>query len=254
VTGSIWLFTAKSFTSQSRRKGGTLGAECISAPKGAPRAKRFDVRASISREIVRAAERTMLRAAAMNAERDYRFDGYTVAYDRDEIQFPVWILMILGAALLYVSLAKASFILLLVSGLIGCFAFYSFPLLETGKTRLAANPDGLFIEGLGRVAWRAVAAIDVAEVMVRGSVYTEAEISLSEPLTTALLDDDRKMAPHRRFMRKPFYLKSGPKIRVPLDIFDRAPDDIISSLTRIWVYNRGRAITGLKKRVRGGPA
>jgi hypothetical protein len=196
----------------------------------------------------------MLRAAAMKAERDDRFDGYTVAYDRHEIQFPVWILMMLGAALLYVSLAKASVILFLLSGLIGCFAFYSFPLLETGKTRLAANPDGLFIEGLGLLAWRAVAAIDVAEVIVRGSVYTEAEISLSEPLTIALLDDDRKMAPHRRFMRKPFYLKSGPKIRVPLDIFDRAPDDIINSLTRIWVHNRGLAVSGSKKPVQGGPA
>ena len=196
----------------------------------------------------------MLRAAAMKAERDDRFDGYTVAYDRDEIQFPVWILMMLGAAVLYVSLAKASVILFLLSGLIGCFAFYSFPLLETGKTRLAANPDGLFIEGLGLLAWRAVAAIDVAEVIVRGSVYTEAEISLSEPLTIALLDDDRKMAPHRWFMRKPFYLRSGPKVRVPLDIFDRAPDDIINSLTRIWVHNRGRAVNGLKKPVQGGPA
>jgi hypothetical protein len=196
----------------------------------------------------------MLRAAAMKVERDDRFDGYTVAYDRDEIQFPVWILMTLGAALLYVSLAKASVILLLLSGLIGFFAFYSFPLLETGKTRLAANPDGLFIEGLGRLAWQAVAAIDVAEVIVRGSVYTEAEISLSEPLTIALLDDDRKMAPHRRLMRKPFYLRSGPKVRVPLDIFDRPPDDIINSLTRIWVHNRGRAVNGSKKPVHGGPA
>jgi hypothetical protein len=194
----------------------------------------------------------MLRAAAMKAESNDRFNGYTIAYDRDEIQFPVWILMILGAALLYASLATGSVILLLLSGLIGCFAFHSFPLLETGKTRLAANPDGLFIEGLGRLAWPAVAAIDVAEVIVRGSIYKEAEVSLSEPLAIALLDDDRKMAMYRRLMRKPFYLRAGPKIRVPLDIFDQEPDDIINSLMRIWVHNRGRPVSGSKKPVRNG--
>ncbi len=196
----------------------------------------------------------MLRAAAMKAESDARFSGYRIAYDRDEIQFPVWILMILGAALLYASLAKGSLMLLLLTGLIGCFVFHSFPLLETGKTRLAANPEGLFIEGLGRLAWRSVAAIDVVEVLVRGSVYSEAEISLSEPLAVALLEDDRKMALHRRLMRKPFYLRSGPKVRVPLDIFDHEPDDIINSLTRIWFHNKGRLVSVSKKPIRGGRA
>ncbi len=181
-----------------------------------------------------------------------RFNGYTIAYDRDEIQFPVWILMILGAALLYASLANGSVMLLLASGLIGCFVFHSFPLLETGKPRLAANPDGLFIEGLGRLAWRDVAAIDVVDVSVRGSVYSEAEISLSEPLAVALLEDDREIPLHRRLMRKPFYLRSGPKIRVPLNVFDHEPDEIVNSLMRIWFHNRGRLVSVSKIPGRGG--
>jgi hypothetical protein len=160
--------------------------------------------------------------------------------------------MILGAALLYASLANGSVMLLLASGLIGCFVFYSFPLLETGKPRLAANPDGLVIEGLGRLAWRDVAAIDVVDVSVRGSIYSEAEISLFEPLAVSLLEDDRKIPWHRRLMRKPFYLRSGPKIRVPLDVFDHEPDDIINSLTRIWFHNRGRPVSAPKKPVRDG--
>jgi hypothetical protein len=189
----------------------------------------------------------MLRAATVKAGSDDRFTGYTIAYDRDEIQFPVWILIILGAALLFAALANGSVLLLLGSGLVGCFVFYSFPLLETGKTRLAANPDGLFIEGLGRLTWRDVAAIDVVEVSVRGSIYSEAEISLSGPLAIAPLEDDRKIPWHRRLMRKPFYLRSGPKIRVPLDVFDHEPDDIIKSLTRIWFHYRGRPVSALKK-------
>jgi hypothetical protein len=200
---------------------------------------KFSVALTAFCEIDLCAGRVMLRAATVKAGSDNRFNGYTVAYDRDEIQFPVWILMILGAALLYAALANGSVLLLLASGLVGCFVFYSFPLLETGKTRLAANPDGLFIEGLGRLTWRDVAAIDVVEVSVRGSIYSEAEISLSEPLAVSLLEDDREIPLHRRLMRKPFYLRSGPKIRVPLDVFDHEPDDIINSLTRIWFHYRG---------------
>ena len=48
----------------------------------------------------------MLRATAMEAEGDNRFSGYTVAYDRDEIQFPVYVLLTVGAALLFAAVAE----------------------------------------------------------------------------------------------------------------------------------------------------
>lgn len=186
----------------------------------------------------------MLRAAAIRLDRGHHFDGFTVAYEQDELQFPVWVLLVLTAMLFYASLSQRSAVLMLLGLFPGCFAFYNFPLLEIGKTRLAANQDTLFVEGLGLVAWRFIESINLAEVVVRGSVYKEADIAIAVPLATALLQDARNARLPRRLMRKPYYLKSGPTLRVPLDIFDRPPDDIVSALTRIWTYNKARPPNG----------
>ena len=160
----------------------------------------------------------MLRATAMEAEGDNRFSGYTVAYDRDEIQFPVYVLLTLGAALLFAAVAEQSFVLFLLSVSDGSFAYYSYPLLEIGKTRLAANQDGLFIEGLGLLAWRTIDGVDIVEIVVRANAYKELEISLSRPLAVSLLKEDRHTPLHRRLMRTPFYLRPGRKVRVSLEI------------------------------------
>lgn len=186
----------------------------------------------------------MIRAAVIRLDSDHPFNGFLVAYDSDELQFPVWVLLMLTAMLLYASIAEGSAVLMILGLFPGCFAFHNFPLLETGKTRLAANQDSLFIEGLGRIGWRFVKSISLAEIVVRGSSYSEADIALDAPLATALVEDGRNMKLYRRWMRKPFYLKSNRTIRVPLEIFDRQPEDIVASLLRIWVYNRGRPQKG----------
>jgi len=186
----------------------------------------------------------MLRAAVIRLDSDQPFNGFVVAYESDELQFPVWVLLILTAMLFYASIAEGSAVLMLLSLFPGCFAFHNLPLLETGKTRLAANQDCLFIDGLGRIGWRFINSISLAEIVVRGSAYKEADIALAAPLATALLEDARGMPLHRRLMRKPFYLKSGRTIRVPLEIFDRPPEHIIASLLRIWLHNRGKPQKG----------
>jgi hypothetical protein len=183
----------------------------------------------------------MLRAAAIRLDRNHPFHGFVVAYEQDELQFPVWILLVLTAALFYASLAEQNGVFILLGLLPGCFAFHNFPLLETGKPRIAANHEGLFIEGLGRVGWRFIEGISPAQVIVRGNAYTEADIALSAPLATALLDDARNMRLARRLMRRPYYLKSGPTIRVPLDIFERPPEETLAALVRIWIHNRARS-------------
>ncbi|MFT3731938.1 MAG: hypothetical protein QM780_11050 [Hyphomicrobium sp.] len=186
----------------------------------------------------------MLRAAAIRLDRDRPFDGFTVTYDQDELQFPVFVLMLLTGSLAYASLSERSIALLTLSVFLGAFAFYNFPLLETGRIRLAANSDSLFIDGLGRVGWRFIQNISLAEVIMRGNSYKEADICLSTSLPIALSDDARNMPLHRRLMRKPFYLTGERTIRVPLEIFDRSPDDVIDSLLRTWIYNRAKPIKG----------
>ncbi|MBS0234044.1 MAG: hypothetical protein JSR99_11220 [Proteobacteria bacterium] len=182
----------------------------------------------------------MLRAGVIRLYGDHPVTGFAVAYEQDELQFPVWVLIVLATVLLCVSLSERSLALMLLSLLLGGFAFHNIPLIETGTARLAANHEGLFMDGLGCIGWRFVSAINLVEVVVRGNLYKEADIALSEPLEKALVDDARSLPLHRRLMRKPYYLKTASTIRVPLDIFDPPPDDIVASLLRIWIHNRGR--------------
>lgn len=186
------------------------------------------------------AEQTMLRAAAVNADRDPSFSGYAVSYDQDEIQFPVWVLMTVGAALLFASIVTVNAVLALLSTFAAGFAYHNYPLLETGTTRLGANQHGLFIEGLGLLAWRSIASIHPVEVFVRGSEYTEAEISVSGPLQVAIIEKAPDAGFRRRLMRKPFYLGPGSNIRIPLNILDRAPDEVMNTITRTWLYYKNR--------------
>ena len=126
----------------------------------------------------------MLKAIAMATVSDKSFDGYVVAYDREEIQFPVYVLAIGGAALIIAAFIKENVILLIIGFVIGCIAYYNYPLVETGRPRLAATRDGLFIEGLGLLLWRAIKRIDLVPVVVRASLIMSSRsvsISLSEP-------------------------------------------------------------------------
>ena len=95
--------------------------------------------------------------------------------------------------------------------------------------------------GLGLLAWRTIdSRVDIVEIVVRANAYKELEISLSQPLAVSLLKDDRHTPLHRRLMRRPFYLRPGRKVRVPLEIFDRPAEEIFGSLKRLWNYYRGR--------------
>ena len=226
--GSTWPFTARSST---RRK-------CLRPLGSAPRSRILIFELRLARLASRGA-RAMLRAIIMETESDNRFGGYTVSYDREEIQFPVYVSLILGAALLFAAVAKESFVLLLLSLVVVGFVFHNYPLLETGKIRLAANQDGLFIDGLGLLAWKAIDDIDIVDVVVRANAYKELEISLSRPLALSLLEDGRNAPLLRRLMRKPYYLRRR-NVRVPLEVFDQPAEEIFGSLKRKWNYNRGR--------------
>jgi len=168
-----------------------------------------------------------------------RLDGYAVAYDREEIQFPVYVLAVGGSALLVGAFIKENVILLVFAVVIGCVAYHNYPLVETGRPRLAAGPYGLFIEGLGLLKWRAVKRIDLVPVIVRAITYHELEIALNQPLSSALAADGRCRPVYRALMRLPSSLTSKNTIRIPLDVFDRPSYEIHRTFLRIWRYNRG---------------
>ena len=164
-------------------------------------------------------------------------DGYTVAYSREEIQFPVYVILLVGIALIACAFAKSNpFIFVLGTAAAG-FAYYNFPLLESGRHRLGAGQYGILIEGLGVIAWRAIKDIELISIPARGVAYQELSITLNQPLHRALIADWRRRPVHRALMRLPWSMNHD-SIRIALDIFDRTPSEVHHSLSRMWRHFR----------------
>jgi len=166
------------------------------------------------------------------------FNGYTLAYERDEIQFPVYVVALIGAGF---TAAAIAFDNVFLFGLALCalgFAYYNYPLLETGRPRLGAGQYGIFVEGLGIISWRAIKQVDLVAINLRGAANNELRITLQEPLERALLANWRKRPIYRFLMRLPWSMAAKNVIRIPLDVFDRPADEIHANFMRIMSFYR----------------
>ncbi len=169
-----------------------------------------------------------------------QISGYTVAYERDELQFPVYLLAVIALALVAGGLYKGM-PLLLALGFVPLTGFYyNLPLLETGRWRIAAGQYGFVLEGLGLIDWRAIDGIDLVIKDERGSVSAELNVDLKVPVAQALILDWRRRSFLRSLMRLPWSWAAPRKIRVPLDIMDKPPAEIHETLQRMWRYYRGQ--------------
>jgi hypothetical protein len=164
--------------------------------------------------------------------------GYTVAYEREEIQFPVYVVAFIGAVMATIGVAIDNIVLIALSLFAFGFAFYNFPLLETGKPRIGAGQYGVFAEGLGIVAWRSIKQIEMVGIDIRGTTSNELRITLEDTLDRALIADWRKRPFYRYLMRLPWTAAANNVIRVPLDVFDRPADEILHSFTRMMGFFR----------------
>lgn len=171
---------------------------------------------------------------------DEQIIGYTVAYEQEELSFPVYVLALIAIALFAAGLVKSIPILQVLSLVPALGVYYNLPLLETGKPRLGAGQYGLVLEGLGLIQWRAIDGIDLVTAQIRGTDFHELHIPLKSTLGEALLLDWRRRHFARQFMRLPWSLTRENVIRVPLDIMDKPPAEIHAALQRLWRYYRGQ--------------
>ncbi len=165
--------------------------------------------------------------------------GYTVAYDQDDIHFPIYVMTAIAVALFVAGVVKGLPLLAVVALLPAAVAYYNLPLIEGGRPRLGSGQYGLFIEGLGLVSWRAIDSVTTVETVMRGVTSRELHIALRKPLAEALLVDWRRRPLARRFMRLPWRMDAN-VIGIPLDILDRPADEIAETVVRMWRFNRGR--------------
>jgi hypothetical protein len=164
--------------------------------------------------------------------------GYSVTYNRDEIQFPVYVLAALTVVLLIAALMTGQTIWLVLCAAAAGVTYYNYPLLETGRPTLGANQYGIFIQGFGLIRWRAIDRIDVIEIAERANTLHELQIGLNMTLSSALVADWRKLPFYRSLMRLPWSMGQSNVVRVNLEPFSEPPEEVQRTLVRLWRYYR----------------
>lgn len=164
--------------------------------------------------------------------------GYSVAYKRSDIAFPV-----IAAAIMTVGFSAAAFgsgqpFWLIFAVASAAATYHNFPLLETGRPTIGANQYGMFIQGLGLIGWRSISRIDLVPVANRSMTVSQLRIALAIPMASALVADWRKRPWHRQLMRLPWNSPAPGVIEVALDPLDQLPGQVHETLLRMWRYYR----------------
>src|SRR5262245_38180937 len=164
--------------------------------------------------------------------------GYSVAYSRDDTYFPVYITAALAAIFLTAAWITGELYWLPLAFAAAAFTYYNLPLLETGRPTIGANQYGIFIQAFGLIRWRAIERIELVAIAERAMTVHELQIALASPLASALVTDWRKRPMLRSLMRLPWHMDHNNVVRVAVEPFDQAPDEIHRTLVRMWRYYR----------------
>lgn len=128
-------------------------------------------------------------------------------------------------------------LLLITAILAGGSAYYFFPFTEN-RPRLGANQYGLFIDGFGLIAWRAIAEIGLVTYSVRTLEMEEMHVKLKQPAASALLADWRRLPRWRLLMRLPWRMGYDNIVRINLQPFDVPAEEISRTIQRMWRFYR----------------
>ena len=164
--------------------------------------------------------------------------GYSVAYVREDIYFPVYISAALAAVFCTAAWITGAIYWLLPAVAAASFTYYNIPLLETGRPTIGANQYGIFIQAFGLIRWRAIEYIGLAEIAERAMTVHELQIVLNAPLGSALVADWRKQPNYRRLMRLPWRMDHNGVVRVNVEPFDQPADEIHRTFLRMLRYYR----------------
>ena len=179
-------------------------------------------------------ERTSQKGAGVD---ERNVGGYSVTYSRDEGRFPVYVLAGLAAIFLAAAIVTGNTLWLVLGVAAAGATYYNVPVLESGPT-LGANQYGIFIQGFGLIRWRAIDHIELVDVATRTGTLHELQIALNMRVTQALVADWRKQPFYRSLMRLPWAMTHTNIVRINLEPFSQAPEEIHRTLVRMLRYYR----------------
>jgi hypothetical protein len=163
--------------------------------------------------------------------------GYHLPYGKDAGDFRFNVMAILTVLALGMFIATGYDALAAVGAATGCVAYYFYPLKER-KPRIGAGQYGIFIDGFGLIAWRAIGDIQQVTFATRFSETDELQIRLKTSLDNALLVDWRDLPIWRLLMKLPWTMSHDNVVRIPLAPFASPPEDIQRQFSRLWKYYR----------------
>jgi hypothetical protein len=164
--------------------------------------------------------------------------GYHLAYGKDAGDFRFNVMVIFTLLLLAMFAGTGYGALLPFAVFTACTAYYFYPLKER-KPRIGAGEYGVFIDGFGLIAWRAIGDIVLVTYASRFEETYELQFRLKMPLAQALLADWRRRLPiWRLLMKLPWSMTHDNTVRVALAPFAPPPEDIHRQFQRLWKYYR----------------
>lgn len=164
--------------------------------------------------------------------------GYSVAYSRDNGEFPVYALAAVGAVLIALAFITGEALWLAPGAAAAGVTYYNLPLIDTGRPTIGANQYGVFIQALGLIRWRAIERIELVPIYQRTMTFHELQIVLGAPLANALVADWRRQPFHRSLMRLPWRMRGNTVVRINVEPFDQTPETIHRTLVRMSDYYR----------------
>jgi hypothetical protein len=168
---------------------------------------------------------------------DYLQEGFTLPYGRDEA--PRFHVLAFIAAVSFAAWVTWGYKALLVLAVLSaCPAYYFFPFTERNRIRLGANQYGLFIDGFGLIAWRAISEVELVTYWVRTLEMEELHIKLKTPVHSALLADWRRLPVWRLLMRLPWQMGHDHIVRINLQPFAPPAAEIHRTIFRMWKFFR----------------
>lgn len=103
--------------------------------------------------------------------------------------------------------------------------FYYRPLMEARRAQLGASMQGLYVERIGVIGWRAIADIDMVETYIRTMRFTKLVVTLSMPLDKAVVQPEI-VTPWRRYTSRNWSLK-GDRLEIKLDTLRADPEVVL---------------------------
>ena len=167
--------------------------------------------------------------------------GFSLPYDPDAGDFRVYFAGFIAVLSLALALAGYGPVALLSACVAGAIAYHFYPLIEKSKPRFGANQYGMFVDGLGNIAWGAIREIEVQTFAVRSIENKYLTVRLRDPIDKALFADWRDLPLWKSLMKLPWRLRDDDMtVAIELATFAEAPEDILAEILRLRrLYGRG---------------